>query len=98
MARAPAGVPRAERFEYPFGWARPESVGPGRPARKPFMDPAHLKKLVETLERSGEIQPMEPDSQAYAQAVQQLQELDGILASMRAVYRQAAQELNIPLD
>jgi hypothetical protein len=51
---------------------------------------------VETLERSGEIQPMEPDSQAYAQAVQQLQELDGILASMRAVYRQAAQELNIP--
>jgi hypothetical protein len=53
---------------------------------------------VETLERSGEIQPMEPDSQAYAQAVRHLQELDGILASIRAVYRQAAQELNIPLD
>ena len=84
------------------------------------MDPAHLKKLVETpvtltlnayqfglllqwlevetLERTGELQPMEADGQAYAQALQRLQELDGILASIRAAYRQAAQKLNIPLD
>jgi hypothetical protein len=53
---------------------------------------------VETLERTVELKPLEPDGQAYAQAVQHLQELDGILASMRAVYRQAAQQLNIPLD
>jgi hypothetical protein len=53
---------------------------------------------VETLERAVEIKPMEPDGQAYVQAVQQLQELDGILASIRAAYRQAAQKLNIPLE
>jgi hypothetical protein len=53
---------------------------------------------VETLERSVEIPPMQPDGQAHAQAVQQLQELDAILASLSAAYRQAAQELNIPLD
>jgi hypothetical protein len=53
---------------------------------------------VETLERTVEIEPMEPEGQAYAQAVQQLQELDAILASIRAAYRQAAQRLNIPLD
>ena len=53
---------------------------------------------VETLERSGELPPMQADGQAYAQAVQHLQELDGILATIRAAYRQAAQELNIPLD
>jgi hypothetical protein len=53
---------------------------------------------VETLERAGEIKPLEPDGQAYAQAMQQLQELDAILATIRAAYRQAAQELNIPLD
>ena len=52
---------------------------------------------VETLERSGELKPLEPDGQAYAQAVRQLQELDAILAAIRAAYRQAAQELNIPL-
>jgi hypothetical protein len=84
------------------------------------MDPARLKKLietpvtvtlnayqfglliqwlqVETLERTVEINPMQPDSQAYAQAVQQLQELDAILASIGAAYRQAAEKLNIPLD
>ena len=53
---------------------------------------------VETLERTVEIQPMKPDSQAYAQAMQQLQELDAILASLSAAYRQVAQKLNIPLD
>jgi hypothetical protein len=53
---------------------------------------------VETLERSVERQPMGPDSRAYAQALQRFQELDGILASIRAAYRQAAQKLNIPLD
>ena len=53
---------------------------------------------VETLERTAELQPVQPDSQAHAQAMQQLQELDAILASVRAAYRQAAQELNIPLD
>ena len=53
---------------------------------------------VETLERTVEIEPMEPDGQAHAQALQQLQELDGILASIRAAYRQAAQKLNIPMD
>ena len=53
---------------------------------------------VETLERSGELKLMAPDGQAYAQAVQHLQELDAILATIRAAYRQAAQELNIPLD
>jgi hypothetical protein len=53
---------------------------------------------VETLERSGELQPLPLDGQAYAQAMQRLQELDGILATIRAAYRQAAQELNIPLD
>ena len=84
------------------------------------MDPAHLKKLVETpvtltlnayqfglllqwlevetLERSVKLEPMEADGQAYAQALQRLQELDGILATIRAAYRQAAQKLNIPLD
>jgi hypothetical protein len=30
--------------------------------------------------------------------VRQLQDLDAILAAIRAAYRQAAQELNIPLD
>jgi hypothetical protein len=53
---------------------------------------------VETLERSVEISPMQPDGQAHAQAMQQLQELDAILASIRAAYRQAAEKLNIPLD
>ena len=53
---------------------------------------------VETLERTVEIQPMKPDSQAYAQAMQQLQELDAVLASLSRAYRQVAQELNIPLD
>jgi hypothetical protein len=53
---------------------------------------------VETLDRTVKIEPMEPDSQAHAQAVRQLQELDAILASNRAAYRQAAQGLNIPLD
>jgi hypothetical protein len=53
---------------------------------------------VETLERTVKIEPMEPDGQAYAQAVQQLQELDAILASIRAAYRQAAEKLNIPLN
>jgi hypothetical protein len=41
---------------------------------------------------------MEHDSQAHAHAMQQLQELDAILASICAAYRQAAQKLNIPLD
>jgi hypothetical protein len=53
---------------------------------------------VETLERAGELKPMEPEGQTHAQAAQQLQELDAILATIRAAYRQAAQELNIPLD
>jgi hypothetical protein len=53
---------------------------------------------VETLERTAEIEPMEPDGQAYAQAVQQLQDLDAILAALSAAYRQAAEKLNIPLD
>jgi hypothetical protein len=53
---------------------------------------------VETLERTGELKPMEPDGQAYAQAVQQLQDLDAILAALSAAYRQAAEKLNIPLD
>ena len=53
---------------------------------------------VETLERSGEIQPVEPDRQAHAQAVRQLQELDAILASLSVAYRQVAQKLNISLD
>jgi hypothetical protein len=43
---------------------------------------------VETLERTVEHKPLEPEGQAYAQAAQHLQELDAILASMRAVYRQ----------
>jgi hypothetical protein len=41
---------------------------------------------------------MQAEGQAYGQAVQQLQELDGILATIRAAYRQAAQKLNIPLE
>ena len=53
---------------------------------------------VETLERSVELQPLEPDGRAYAQALQHLQELDAALASLRAAYQQAAQKLNIPLD
>jgi hypothetical protein len=53
---------------------------------------------VETLERTAELQPVEPDRQAQAQAVQQLQELDAILASLSVAYRQVAQKLNIPLD
>jgi hypothetical protein len=53
---------------------------------------------VETLERPAELPPREPEGQAHAQAVQQLQELDGILATIRAAYRQAAQKLNIPLE
>ena len=53
---------------------------------------------VQTLESSGELKSMEPDGQAHAQAAQQLQELDAILATIRAAYRQAAQELNVPLD
>jgi hypothetical protein len=53
---------------------------------------------VQTLERAAELKPMEPEGQAHAQAAQQLQELDAILALMRAAYRQAAQKLNIPLD
>jgi hypothetical protein len=84
------------------------------------MDPARLKKLietpvtvtlnayqfglliqwlqVETLERTVEINPTQPDGQAYARAVQQLQELDAILASISAAYRRVAEQLNIPLD
>jgi hypothetical protein len=46
---------------------------------------------VETLERTVELNPMESDGQEHAQAVQQLQELDAILASLRAAYRQAAE-------
>ena len=42
---------------------------------------------VETLERTVELKPLEPDGQAYAQAVQQLQELDAILAAIRAAYQ-----------
>ena len=53
---------------------------------------------VETLERTAELQPVEPDGQAQAQALQQLQELDAILSSLSAAYRQVAQKLNIPLD
>ena len=53
---------------------------------------------VETLERSAELQPVQPDSQAHAHALQQLQELDAILSSLSAAYRQVAQKLNIPLD
>ena len=53
---------------------------------------------VETLERTVEIKPLEPDGQAYAQAVQQLQDLDAILAALSAAYRQAAEKLNIALD
>jgi hypothetical protein len=53
---------------------------------------------VQTLERPAGLPPMEPEGQAEAQAAQYLQELDATLASMRAVYRQAAQQLNIPLD
>jgi hypothetical protein len=53
---------------------------------------------VETLERTVEINPTQPDGQAYARAVQQLQELDAILASISAAYRRVAEQLNIPLD
>jgi hypothetical protein len=53
---------------------------------------------VETLERTVGVNPMESDGQEHAQAVQQLQELDAILASLRAAYRQVAQKLNIPLN
>jgi hypothetical protein len=53
---------------------------------------------VEALDRTVEINPMQPDGQASAQAVQQLQELDAILASLSAAYRQVAEKLNIPLD
>jgi hypothetical protein len=51
---------------------------------------------VETLERAGEINPMESDGQAHAQAVQQLQELDAILGSLRAAYRRVAQAAEYP--
>jgi hypothetical protein len=51
---------------------------------------------VETLERTGEVNPMESDGQAHAQAVQQLQELDAILGSLRAAYRRVAQAAEYP--
>ena len=119
MARPPPNVPMAKGWNTHLG-GRPEADWPLAPRPQAFMDPAHLKKLVETpvtltlnayqfglllkwlqvetLERAVALKPMEPDGQAYAQAVQQLQELDGILAAIRAAYRQAAQKLDIPLD
>ena len=109
----------AKGWNMHFG-GRPGAGSPRKASPARLMDPAHLKKLVETpvtltlnayqfglllqwlqvetLERSGELKPLEPDGQAHAQAVQQLQELDAILAAIHAAYRQAAQELNIPLD
>jgi hypothetical protein len=81
------------------------------------MDPAALKKLIETpisitlnahqfgllikwleietLGRTVEMDPMEPGSEAYAQAAQQLQDLDEILATISAAYKQEAEKLNI---
>ena len=53
---------------------------------------------VETLERTRELSPRQDDGQAYAQAVQQLQELDAVLAALSAAYRQAAETLNLALD
>ena len=53
---------------------------------------------VETLERTQELTPLQADGQAHAQAVQQLQELDAILASLSAAYRQVAEKLKLSLD
>ena len=53
---------------------------------------------VETLERTRELPPLQADARAYAEAVQDLQELDAVLAAFGAAYRQAANRLNLPLD
>jgi hypothetical protein len=53
---------------------------------------------VEALERTQELPSLQPDCQAYAQTMQQLHELDEVLAAISAAYRQAAEKLNLALD